>query len=307
MPRGANLTLTHQTILGLLFMQRYRFLTIDQFARAADLNRSTAADQLLHLERHDVLNHFGNTGLAGHGKTPKVYALSPKGFALLARESDMPPELLGNYQEVKTTAHWSPQMHHRLATVDLLIAAEVAVRARAHLTIVKTFLEYRQRRMNNHIARETADFVAEEETSENRIIPDASIILGHRGSGQRRLLFLETDMCTERIVTKFSNDRRLTVLHKIEQYERYLTGGRFAQTYAAYGTFGYFTLLFVTKSSVRIGNIRHELRHLPSDLSDYFRFTTYEQAMRDFLGPIWQARSVADTTSYPLVRESRPA
>jgi hypothetical protein len=45
MPRGAGFTLTRETALGLFFIQRYRFLTIDQFARAAALNRSTAVDQ----------------------------------------------------------------------------------------------------------------------------------------------------------------------------------------------------------------------------------------------------------------------
>jgi hypothetical protein len=92
MPRGSTLTLTDSATLGLLFMQRYRFLTIDQFARSADLNRSTAADQLRHLERHGVLNHFGNTGL-GQGKTPKLCYLTRKGFELLRRESDIPRSL----------------------------------------------------------------------------------------------------------------------------------------------------------------------------------------------------------------------
>ena len=32
-------------------------------------------------------------------------------------------------------------MYHRLRTVDLMIALEVAVRARPHLSLVKTFLE----------------------------------------------------------------------------------------------------------------------------------------------------------------------
>jgi hypothetical protein len=71
MPRGQALTLTDQATLGLFFIQRYRFLTTDQFARAAALNRSTAADQLRFLERHGLLGYFGNTGLAGHGKPPR--------------------------------------------------------------------------------------------------------------------------------------------------------------------------------------------------------------------------------------------
>jgi hypothetical protein len=73
MPRGVSLTLTESAAVGLFFIQRYRFLTIDQFARAADLNRSTAADQLRFFERHGMLGYFGNTGLAGHGKTPACF------------------------------------------------------------------------------------------------------------------------------------------------------------------------------------------------------------------------------------------
>src|SRR3954469_6300479 len=96
MPRGSALTLTDGATLGLFFIQRYRFLTIDQFARAAELNRSTASDQLRMLERHGLLNHFGNTGLAGHGKTPKAYFLTRRGWEILSRESDIPPELIGS-------------------------------------------------------------------------------------------------------------------------------------------------------------------------------------------------------------------
>jgi hypothetical protein len=66
MPRGKNLTLTDTAAFGLFFIQRYRFLTIDQFARIASLNRTTAAGQLRFLERQGFLDHFGNTKLAGH-------------------------------------------------------------------------------------------------------------------------------------------------------------------------------------------------------------------------------------------------
>jgi hypothetical protein len=44
-------------------MQRYRFLTIDQFVRIASLNRSTASGQLRFLERQGFLHHFGNQAL----------------------------------------------------------------------------------------------------------------------------------------------------------------------------------------------------------------------------------------------------
>ncbi len=144
MPPGRGLSLTSQMALGLFYVQRYRFLTIDQYARAAGLRRGTASDQTRSFERLGLLSHFGNTGLAGFGKTPKAYFLTRRGWEVLNRETGIPPELIGSYKETKVDARWSPQMFHRLRTVDLLISAEVAVRARSHLSMVRTFLEYRR-------------------------------------------------------------------------------------------------------------------------------------------------------------------
>lgn len=303
MPRGATLTLTDSTTVGLFFIQRYRFLTIDQFARATEANRSTVGDQLRFFERHGMLGYFGNTGLAGHGKTPKAYFLTRKGWELLQRESDIPPELLGTHKEIKVEARWSPQMYHRLRTVDLLISAEVAVRKRPHLAMVKTFLEYRRMKRGNQIARETTDYVDNQETAENRIVPDAAFILENRDTKKRALFFVEMDMATERIVSFVLRDGRMTLHYKLEQYDRYLNSSRYRQTYEAFGDFRFFTLLFVTLGEQRVENVRREMQDLSATLSDYYRFTTFDQAMGDFLGAIWKSRSVSDTKSYPLVRE----
>jgi protein involved in plasmid replication-relaxation len=304
MPRGKSFTLTAQAALGLFFIQRYRFLTIDQFARAADLNRSTASDQLRFMERHGLLSHFGNTGLAGHGKTPKAYFLTRKGWELLVRESDIPPELIGDHRKVHVDARWSPQMYHRLRTVDLMISAEIAVRNRPHLTIVQTFLEYRMVKRAGRIERETSDYVADAEISENRIIPDAALIIENIETKKRALFFLEMDMATERIVTNITRDKRITVRHKISQYDRYLQSLRYKETYAPYGDFRFFTMLFVTLNKERVENIRESTHNLPVQLAQYYRLTTYAQAMGDFLGQVWVSRSPSDTQLYPLVREA---
>src|SRR5215216_5595495 len=144
MSQSVRMTLTESGIAGLSFIQRYRFLTIAQYARATGLHHETAANHLRQFAGVGILGFFGNTRLAGNGKTPKVYFLTRKGWELLREESDVFSELPGAYKEVKVEARWAPQMYHRLATVDLLIALEVAVRKRAHLTIVQTFLEYRR-------------------------------------------------------------------------------------------------------------------------------------------------------------------
>lgn len=302
MARERSLTLSAATILGLFFIQRYRFLTIDQFARAADLKRPAASDQLRMLERHGLLGHFGNVGQRGYGKTPKVYYLKRKGYEILTRESDIPHELIGTHKETHVEARWSPQMYHRLHTVDLMIAAEVAVRARPQLSLVRTFIEYRRVKRGTRIERETTDYVAGEITPENRIIPDAAFVMENIETGRRGLFFVEMDMATERIVTAITRDRRITIHHKITQYDRYLTSGRFAQSYAPFGDFRFFTLLFVTFGEGRVDNIRHEMHDLPSELAPYYRFTTYEEAMTDFLGAIWKTRSLTDNERKALVR-----
>jgi hypothetical protein len=91
---------------------------------------------------------------------------------------------------------------------------------------------------------------------------------------------------------------------KFEQYDRYLSGGRFALTYAPYGAFRSLTLLFVTYGAERIENIRAAVSDLPARLHPYYRLTTYEQGVTDFLGSVWKSRDKADTVTYALVQQS---
>src|SRR5215213_4520146 len=65
------------------FIQRYRFLTIVQLGLAAELKPSFSAELLRSLKARDFLGYFGNVGMQGHGKTPKVYYLTRKGYELL--------------------------------------------------------------------------------------------------------------------------------------------------------------------------------------------------------------------------------
>lgn len=108
MVKGSVLTLTPPAVLGLFFIQRYRFLTIAQFARASGLSRHRAEDLLHTLERRGLLGFFGFVRIPGHGKTPKAYYLTRRGWELLRRESDIPDELLGPFVETHLEASWSP-------------------------------------------------------------------------------------------------------------------------------------------------------------------------------------------------------
>ena len=304
MPRGEGLTLSRQTALGLFFLQRYRFLTIKQFARISGLKHASASDQLRSLERAGFLGHFGNTGHPGYGKTPKAYFLTRRGWELLKRESGIPEELIGSHKEVHVEARWSPQMYHRLATVDLLLSAEIAVRQRPALSMIQTFLEYKRIRRGTQIMRETTDFVATPEVAANRIIPDGAFIIENIDTQKRALFFVEMDMASARIVSDILKDHRHTLYHKINQYDRYLQSLRYQRTYAEWGHFSFFTLLFITIGQTRLENIRQKLGGLPQEFANYYRFTEYEQALGDFLSPIWKSRNANDTRLYSLVRET---
>ena len=194
-------------------------------------------------------------------------------------------------------------MYHRLRTVDLLIALELSVRKRPHLTIVKTFLEYKRIKRSNQIIGETMDYVDSNESGENKIIPDAAFILENIESRRRALFFLEMDMATERIITGSLAGNQTTLHRKFSQYDRYLKSLRFGKTYAEYGEFRSFTMLFVTTIETRIENIRRELSDFPADSARYYRLSTFDDAMENFLGAVWHSRLPSDTTRYPLVRE----
>ncbi|MBV9480572.1 MAG: replication-relaxation family protein [Acidobacteria bacterium] len=185
-----KLVLTPALALGLFFIYRYRFLTIAQFAKASGLSARHVEAVLPAYERQGIVGAFGNVTIPGHGKTPKVYFLKRKGYELLRMESGIPEELIGSYSEVHQEATWSPVMYHRLRLLDVLIALEIQVRERPHLSLVKTFVEYRRVKRENRIARETTDFVGAEEIPENRIIPDGAFVMENVETGRRALFFI---------------------------------------------------------------------------------------------------------------------
>jgi len=55
---NGKVTLTERAVAGLFCVQRYRFLTIDQFARASGLHRITAANKLLFFQQCGVLSQI---------------------------------------------------------------------------------------------------------------------------------------------------------------------------------------------------------------------------------------------------------
>ena len=81
-------TLSEGALIGLLYMHRYRFLTIAQFARIAAFSAYHAGEVLRDFERWGYIGYFGNVFIPAQGKTPKVYYLTRKGFEAIRSESE---------------------------------------------------------------------------------------------------------------------------------------------------------------------------------------------------------------------------
>jgi Replication-relaxation len=194
------------TLRGLFFINKYRFLSINQFAKIAGFSEYHSGEVLRKLEARGAVGYFGFVSIPGHGKTPKVYYLKRRGFEYLRNESDFEDEEIGSLIVAHQELTWTPQMYHRLRLLDLVIALEAQVRDLPHLSLVRTFIEYR--RIKGTHQRETTDYVAEPFSSETRIVPDGAFVLENSQTGRRALFLVEMDMGTERIAALTSADRR---------------------------------------------------------------------------------------------------
>jgi hypothetical protein len=76
----------------------------------------------------------------------------------------------------------------------------------------------------------------------------------------------------------------------------------FTNTYAAFGEFRNFTLLFVTIKPERIETLRQALSDLPEELAAFYRLGIFDKVLADFLGQVWQSRLAADGELYRLTR-----
>jgi hypothetical protein len=133
-------TLSAGTLTGLYFIQKYRFLSIAQFARIAGFSAYHAAE---------VLRGWRAGGLSAISAMlvfrDKVKGLrftsSGAGFDILCSENRLFADITEPFSDVQAT--WTPHMYHGLRLIDVLISAELAIRSRPHLQMVKVVVEYR--------------------------------------------------------------------------------------------------------------------------------------------------------------------
>lgn len=294
-------TITADTLRGLLAVYRYRLLSVDQFARASNLKSSHVRDVLRSFERTKLLGSIGNVGLRGGAKAPKLYYLTKTGYEAVLDAGGFLAEDIGPFVRAHTGPRWSPLMAHRMATIDLLLAAESSASMRANYRVVSTFHEYRRITKGRGAPQpETTDYVLDEEIADNRIVPDAAFVLENEVTGNRGLYFVETDRATERLTS--GAEGSYSIVDKLRQYERYLRSGRFATTYEMAGDFNHFVVLFVTLSADRVENIRQLSGRLDPQLHQYFKLGVMTDVLPDLLGPAWAARDPATVEPQGLAK-----
>jgi hypothetical protein len=257
---------------------------------------------LLRLERQRILGFFGNVGIRGYGKTPKVYYLTKRGHALLSEELEAQGRSIGPYRQINISSRWSPLMYHRLATLDVVSYIERDCRQLQDYRLVGTLVEYRREKVAGRWRKETADFVANSTDPADKIIPDAGFALEHRASGKRALFLIEVDCGTTRLTTTQPDSDIATFTAKLAQYDRYLGSGRVQDRYPRLGVFNGFHLLVITTSDQRIANMRAAASSLDPAFHQFYRFSALTTVRQQFLHDGWLSRDHADRTTHPLIR-----
>ena len=260
---------------------------------------------LLRLERNKALSHFGNTGIRGYGKTPKVYYLTKLGHRILAQEFEAIGREIAPYTQVNINTRWSPLMYHRMATLDVLASLERDFQTVEGYRRIGTLVEYRREKKGLRWRTETTDYVADPASSQNKIVPDAGFVIEQKQSGKRALFLIEVDCGTTQLTSLLPEADVKTFTEKLAQYDRYLASGRVAERYSRLGSFTGFHVLVITTSEQRIANMRAAATaSLPRNFHRYYRFSTLTKVRQKFLHDGWLSRDHADHKTYPLIKGS---
>lgn len=304
MVKAVSVSVTEVALAALSAIWEYRYLSVNQVATICGLRPKSASEMLLRLERNGLLDHFGNVGIRGYGKTPKVYFLKKRGHAILAEERAATGKETGRFRSVNIGTRWSPLMYHRMATLDVLSYVERDCRSLQDYELIGTLVEYRREKIGNRWRKETTDYVSNSTRPDDRIVPDAGFALRHRKNGKRALFLIEVDLGTTRLETAQSDPDIATYTAKLAQYDRYLASGRIEKRHPRLGAFSGFHMLTITTTDARVTNMRRAASSLSPEFHPFFRFCTLDQVRQSVLHADWLSRDHADFSKYALLKGS---
>ncbi|MEO9514527.1 MAG: replication-relaxation family protein [Paracoccaceae bacterium] len=302
--KGVDLSVTHLTVAALSAICAYRYLSVNQVATIVGVRPKSASEMLLRLERAKLLGSFGNTGIRGYGKTPKIYFITKRGHSVLAEELEAEGQTVPAFKPINITSRWSPLMFHRVDTLDVLAAVERDCARMSEYRLAGTLVEYRREKIGTRWRKETTNYVSSTQTPENKIVPDAGFAVENLASGKRALFLIEVDCGTTRLTTKQTDNDIATFTNKLAQYDRYLASGLVADRHARLGKFNGFHLLVVTTTDQRVANMRNAAAKLSPDFHQFYRFSTLNAVRQNLLHDGWLSRDHADHSKYSLLKGS---
>ncbi|MEM6913754.1 MAG: replication-relaxation family protein [Pseudomonadota bacterium] len=299
----AKVSLCHRSICALDAIHRYGYLGVRQVATMCSVNPKSASEILLRLQRGRLLGHFGNVGIRGFGKVPKVYYLTKFGHFVLAEERSAHGTEISPYRQPNISTRWSPLMFHRLDTLDVLASVERDCRRKPGYELIDTLVEYRRERVGRRWRKETTDFVSKGSSPAEKIVPDAGFAVRHIASGKQALFLIEVDRGTMRLSTGHYDEDVASYVDKLAKYDRYLASGRVAERYPKLGYFSGFHLLTITNSERRIASMRKaSTASLAPKFHRFFRFSTLEKVRQNVLHNDWVSRDRGDENTYSLIK-----
>ena len=301
--RQAQVSLCPKSVSAMAAILRYRYLGVRHVATICNIKSKVASEMLLRLEQCKLLDHFGNVGIRGYGKTPKMYCLTRLGHTVLSEELSPQGHEVGPFHRPRIRTRWSPLMFHRLDTLDVLACVERDCEGLTQYDLVDTLVEYRREKHGSRWRKETTDFVASGNNPTDKIVPDAGFALRHSASGKCALFLIEVDRGTSRLTTDQDDEDVATYVQKLAQYDRYLASGRIANRHPRLGRFQGFHVLTVTTSARRIENMRAAATAaLSPAFHQFFRFSTLEDVRQNALHDRWLSRDHADHATYSRIK-----
>jgi Replication-relaxation len=164
-------TLTEVDRLVLLALNRFHYLTAAQLSRLlypnlSDENRY-AQRRLKQLSDNDYALQLRALPKPQYGQAPRVYTLARKGRTYVQGLGGAVEPYFRPSEEKRTTEN-SPFMTHRLATIDVMIAAQRLCRDVAGISCPRMLSERQLKRTAIHV-----DVVSGQGTRRVAVIPDA--------------------------------------------------------------------------------------------------------------------------------------
>jgi hypothetical protein len=175
------------------------------------------------------------------GSSPMVYGLGDRSHALAAECADL--KWVTKHHDVKR-----PYIEHALSVADVMVALEIAARAREDLEFVaaEQLLSLKPRPDQSHPWKLSADLVVGRERHAVTLIPDAVFALRSRSTGRHACFFIESDRGTMPI--ERADFAQTSIRRKLLAYQAALRARQHVERFA----FHNLRILTVTTGADRI-------------------------------------------------------